>query len=80
MEHEPRQVVITREPTELYKVLKFEGLVASGAEAKQAIDEGVVSVNGEVERRRRRKLVGGDRVSFGGATLHLRFESAWPAR
>jgi len=29
-----RTVEINREPIELYKILKFEGLVASGGEAK----------------------------------------------
>lgn len=71
-EDTPRDVVVTREPVELYKVLKFEGLVGSGGEAKGVIDDGAVSVNGVVERRRRRKLVDGDVVAFGGETLRLR--------
>ena len=44
-----RDVEISTEPVELYKILKFEGLVASGAEAKSAIEEGLVRVNGEIE-------------------------------
>jgi len=68
-----RDVVITREPVELHKVLKFEGLVGSGGEAKGVIDDGAVSVNGSVERRRRRKLVGGDVVAFAGCTLRLAY-------
>ncbi len=40
-----RIVEITREPIELYKILKFEGMAASGAEAKAIIDEGMVLVN-----------------------------------
>lgn len=71
-EHE---VIITREPVELYKVLKFEGLVGSGGEAKTVIDDGAVSVNGIVELRRRRKLVSGDVVVFGDTRLRLRGES-----
>jgi hypothetical protein len=38
-----RSVELLREPVELYKVLKFEGLVASGGEAKAAIDAGSCS-------------------------------------
>ena len=34
-------ITLTQSPTELYKILKFEGLVASGAEAKQAIADGL---------------------------------------
>ena len=34
----PIAVVLTQSPTELYKILKFEGLSASGAEAKHVLD------------------------------------------
>ena len=58
------KIEITREPVELYKLLKFEGLAESGAAAKHLVDEGRVRVNGETELRRRRKLMGGDRVAL----------------
>ncbi|RCU50871.1 MULTISPECIES: RNA-binding S4 domain-containing protein [Corallincola] len=60
-----RDVELTKEPVELYKILKFEGLVESGAVAKQVIDEGYVSVNGEMEIRKRRKIVSGDVIELG---------------
>jgi ribosome-associated protein len=53
------------EYVELYKLLKILNWVNSGGEAKQFIDEGKVSVNGEVETRRRKKLVIGDKVIYG---------------
>ncbi|EDY82066.1 hypothetical protein VDG1235_1686 [Verrucomicrobiia bacterium DG1235] len=56
---------------ELNKLLKFENLVASGGEAKVAIGAGVVSVDGEVESRIRRKLVAGNRVVFGNVELTI---------
>ncbi len=59
-----RLVEITREPVELYKILKFEGMVATGGEAKQVIAEGQVRVNGEVETRKRKKIVSGDTIEF----------------
>ncbi|MGQ7844608.1 RNA-binding S4 domain-containing protein [Granulosicoccus sp. 3-233] len=59
-------VFLRSEPVELYKILKFEGLAASGAEAKLLIDEGLVQVNGEDEFRRRRKIVNNDRIHFDG--------------
>ena len=49
---------------ELYKILKFEGLAESGGNAKQAISEGLVSVNGEVETRKRKKIRPGDQIDF----------------
>ncbi len=59
-------VVLRSEPVELYKILKFEGLAGSGAEAKLIIDDGLVQVNGDVELRRRRKIVNDDRIHFEG--------------
>jgi ribosome-associated protein len=49
---------------ELYKILKFEGLSQSGGNAKQAIADGLVSVNGEVETRKRKKIRAGDQIDF----------------
>lgn len=49
---------------ELYKILKFEGLADSGGNAKQAIADGLVSVNGEVETRKRKKIRAGDQIDF----------------
>ncbi len=69
-----RIVEITRQPVELYKVLKFEGMASSGGEAKAVIAEGMVLVNGEVETRKRKKLVSGDTVEFGGEIIRLQFK------
>ena len=49
---------------ELYKILKFEGLADSGGSAKQVIADGLVSVNGEVETRKRKKIRAGDQIDF----------------
>jgi len=59
-----RVVELTHEPVELYKILKFEGLVASGGEAKQVIADGHVLVNGQVETRKRKKITSGDVIEF----------------
>lgn len=66
-----KEVEITREPVELYKILKFEGIVSSGGEAKAVIDDGQVRVNGQVETRRRKKIVSGDTIEFGGESLKI---------
>lgn len=66
---EPKTVVLATEPVELYKILKFESLVNSGAEAKLVIDDGLVSVNGETELRRRRKILQNDTVEFDGVRM-----------
>ena len=67
-----RDVIITREPVELYKILKFEGLVESGGQAKTVIAGGLVLVNGAVETRKRRKILSGDVIKFAGEELTMR--------
>lgn len=57
-------IEINREPVELYKILKFEGLVGTGGEAKMVIDDGLVKVNGQVEFRKRNKIKHGDVIEF----------------
>jgi len=69
-----REVEITTEPVELYKILKFEGVVASGGEAKTVIENGLVLVNGEVETRKRKKIVSGDIVEFGDEKMRMQFK------
>ena len=70
-----REVIISREPVELYKILKFEGLAENGGSAKLIVSEGHVKVNGEVETRKRRKIVSGDSIEFQGETLQIKLES-----
>jgi len=65
------RVEISREPVELYKILKFEGIADSGGQAKALIDDGQVVVNGEVETRKRRKIVSGDRIVCHGETFEI---------
>lgn len=64
-------VEISRQPVELYKVLKFEGLVGSGAEAKTAVASGQVLLNGEIETQRRKKVIPGDTIEFGPEKLFI---------
>ena len=48
----------------LDQFLKWHNVVSSGGEAKILIKSGQIIVNGEIERRRGRKLVKGDKVMF----------------
>ena len=52
----------------LDQFLKIQGWVDSGGQAKVAIQAGEVRVNGQVDTRRRRQLVIGDRIEFQGQT------------
>ncbi len=67
-----KEVIISREPIELYKLLKFENMVASGGEAKYVISEGMVQVNGKTETRKRKKIFTGDVVEFSDVQLKVR--------
>lgn len=55
----------------LGQALKAAHLVSNGAEAKEVIQNGEVSVNEETEVRRGRKLVPGDVVLYKGQTIEL---------
>lgn len=68
------QVFINKEPVELYKILKFEGLRASGAEAKAAIAGGEVKLNGEFETQKRKQIVAGDVIEFEGESYQVQLE------
>ena len=64
-------VELSKEPVELYKILKFESLVSSGGEAKAVISEGQVLVNGKVETQKRKKILSGDIIEFGNSKLQV---------
>ena len=55
----------------LGQALKAANLVGSGVEAKFAIQDGLVKVNGEVELQRGKKLYSGDVVEFDGETIKI---------
>lgn len=68
-----KEIEVSKEPIELYKILKLEGMVSSGGEAKSVISEGQVLVNGKVEIRKRKKIVSGDVVEFGEEKIRIQF-------
>ncbi|NLP84559.1 RNA-binding S4 domain-containing protein [Microbacterium sp. CFH 90308] len=65
-------VSIGGETIRLGPFLKFAGVLDSGGNVKEAIIDGYVSVNGEVDRRRGRQLQLGDVVSFEGRSFRVR--------
>ncbi|MGN0241700.1 MAG: RNA-binding S4 domain-containing protein [Candidatus Weimeria sp.] len=65
------QIRETDEFIKLGQALKKAGLVGSGVEAKEVIQNGEVEVNGETDTRRGRKLYDGDRVSFNGEEIEI---------
>ncbi|MDE0735869.1 MAG: RNA-binding S4 domain-containing protein [Pirellulaceae bacterium] len=70
------------EPTEskpltirLDQFLQLAQIAGTGGQAKQLIQQGNVSVNGEIETRRRRQLHVGDQVVVGDELLEVEMES-----
>lgn len=55
----------------LGQALKAAGLVESGVDAKFAVQDGLVRVNGQVEKQRGKKLVAGDEVLYNGEIIRI---------
>jgi ribosome-associated protein len=68
---EVQVVELMKQPIDLFKILKFEGLVASGGEAKAAIAGGLVTLNAVVETQKRKKIVSGDIIEFDGVSYRM---------
>ncbi|NLC67479.1 MAG: RNA-binding S4 domain-containing protein [Clostridiaceae bacterium] len=64
-------VRLKTETIKLDQFIKWMGITATGAEAKQIIRQGMVKVNGEVETRRGKKLKKDDVVEVAGKTYKL---------
>jgi ribosome-associated protein len=65
-------VSIGGEMIRLGQFLKFAGMLDSGGDVKEAIIDGFVTVNGEVDRARGRQLHDGDVVGFEGRRMRVR--------
>ena len=78
--NDPLKIIaeLKEEFVELYKILKFEGLVESGGMAKQIIADGQVIVNGEVETRKRKKIIAGDKIEYSGQSIDVKGKKVRP--
>ena len=66
-------ITITTEYIKLQDLLKLAGVVYTGGEAKVLIQEGAVTVNGEVCTQRGKKLRPGDAVRLGDTELTVQY-------
>jgi len=60
-----------REFVELHNLLKLTGLCSSGGTAKLMVAEGLVTVDGQVELRKRCKIRSGQMVEFEGQKIRV---------
>ncbi|MEA2068675.1 MAG: RNA-binding S4 domain-containing protein [Verrucomicrobiota bacterium] len=65
------EIPIKDEYIELCKLLKVANLVMSGGEGKEVVAQGMVSVDGELEIRKRCKIRPGQTVGFEGNTIEV---------
>ncbi|WP_372807986.1 RNA-binding S4 domain-containing protein [Pontiella sp.] len=63
---------ITGDYIELCKLLKAANLVMSGGEGKEVVAEGLVTVDGELETRKRCKIRAGQTVEFAGNVIEVK--------
>ena len=68
-------ITITTEFIKLQDLLKFANVCSTGGEAKIAVQEGEVTVNGEVCTQRGKKLRPGDTMTFLGNTWKVTEET-----
>lgn len=65
------EIKIKDEYIKLGQALKLAGVVEDGVEAKHAVQDGMVKVNGEVDLRRGRKIYEGDVITFQGEDIKV---------
>jgi ribosome-associated protein len=66
---------LTGEYIELCSLLKAANLVMSGGEGKEVVAQGLVTVDGELELRKRCKIRPGQLVEFAGNTIAVVVDS-----
>jgi ribosome-associated protein len=66
-----RDLPIRGESIRLGQALKLSGLAESGGQARALVEQGVVTVNAEVETRRGRQLRHGDVVALGDEAMRI---------
>ena len=66
-----KTMTITTEYIKLQDLLKLANVVETGGEAKERIQSGEATVNGEACTMRGKKIRPGDRVSFGGSEIEV---------
>ena len=64
-------IKLKEEYIKLGQALQAAGLVESGVDAKFAVQDGLVKVNGQVETQRGKKLVEGDIVEYDGNSIKI---------
>lgn len=70
-----KYIIIKTEFIKLQQALKLARLVGEGSDAKLLIQDGQVSVNGEICLMRGKKLRDGDVFQYDGQTFQIKYEN-----
>jgi ribosome-associated protein len=65
------EIKLREDYIKLGQALKAANLVESGVDAKFVIQDGLVKLNGNIEKQRGKKLVDGDIVEYNGETIKI---------
>lgn len=71
MENDTFKLGSADEFIELIKLLKLKQIAQSGGHAKMIVEDGLVTVNGEQEFRKRKKLRPGDVIELEEITISI---------
>ena len=74
-----KKIEITTEFIKLDQLLKFSGAVMTGGEAKEAVKNGDVTVNGEICTMRGKKIRHGDIVGIDDIELEVVAGEGYPS-
>lgn len=69
--HDPIEVPIRDDVIRLGQLLKLANLAEDGLAAKEAVEHGLVTVNGQIETRRGRQLHHGDTITLNGESVRI---------
>jgi S4 domain protein YaaA len=69
------EITIFKEPITLGQFLKFSGLISTGGEVKNFLEESTIFVNNITENRRGKKLFSGDLIEINGQNFKIKLEN-----
>ena len=61
-----QEIVIHTAHIQLDQLLKWEGIIDTGGQVRPMLEEGMISINGEIATERRKKIFPGDLVELKG--------------
>lgn len=64
-----QEIAIHTPVIQLDQLLKWEGIIDTGGQIRPMLEEGIISINGEITTKRRKKIIPGDVVKIEGVGI-----------